>query len=82
MVFSSDELVILCHLKVQKIMPGARCKEGGRAAFPLSLTLSHFHMVITVRSMFKVDAHIPFFSCHKTHTISWSSRRQKPKILF
>lgn len=70
MLSSSDELVILCHLKGQKTMPDARWEEGGRATFHLSLTLSHFHMVITVRSMFKVDARIPFFSCHKTHTFS------------
>lgn len=63
MVFLSDEVVILFHSKKGKGPCQISFEEGGRAAFHLGLTLFHFHMLlaITARSMFKADAHIPFF---------------------
>lgn len=63
-VFPSGELVI-CVIQKGRGMPNASERKGAGLSppnpQPQGLTLPHFHTDISVRSLVKVDDHIPLF---------------------
>lgn len=61
-------------------MPGARWEEEGGAAFHLA-RLHYFTWSSVQDRWLRLMLIFYFFSSPKTHTLSWSSRRQEPKVL-